>query len=102
MKRAAANRKMPMYIQMTPQENPNGLVAAATEVFKAANSQSGNSGGAVMTLFSNFAIPLASRMQCEVNSIPDYWCAHGYLVTASEQTARWLPGVKAFLKYYGF
>ncbi len=41
-------------------------------------------------------------MKCETNSIPDYWCAHGYLVTASEQTERWLPGVRSFLKYYGF
>jgi dienelactone hydrolase len=102
MKRAASKRKMPMYIQMTPQENPEGLVAAATEVFAAANSQDGNFGGAVMTLISNFAIPLAAKMECDVKELPPYWCAHGYLVKAPEQTARWLPGVKGFLKYYGF
>ncbi|HKA88089.1 MAG TPA: hypothetical protein VKE22_10500 [Haliangiales bacterium] len=103
LKRAAKQRKMPMYIQMTPQENPNGLVSAATDVFAAADSANHDLvGGAVMALFSHFAIPLEAKMRCQTNSIPDYWCAHGYLVTASEQTERWLPGVRSFLKYYGF
>jgi predicted esterase len=97
---AAANREMPLYLHMTPQENPNHIVNAVTNTFAAANGAEGV-GESVAMLYSHFQIPDWFQTQCANIPIPDYWCAHSWFISSTVEAARWLPHVDDFLTRHG-
>jgi acetyl esterase/lipase len=100
---AVLAREMPMYFQMSAQENPHELLDPVVDLFTDANTVVNSfAGDAMMAIYSQFAIPLEARMACNTAGTPDYQCAHNYFVMSHDQVWRWMPHAVAFLTRLGF